>query len=236
MPRLSILIPTLVCRRNYLDRLMVALEPQQTQDVEILTLLDDGEQPTGAKRNQLVTAATGDYICHVDDDDLITSDYVSSILTAIEATAPDCISFNARRYTDGVYVGEQIMRLEYHEYYDRPDGLETFVFERPVNHLCPIRADIAKRTPFPTITRLEDLAYATAVRPLLRTETHINAFLYHYFVRSHRHEQRNVIGRIYKKFRAVRGEAEKKNDSARRPPQLSRIFFKHVFQGDTPII
>jgi len=37
----------------------------------------------GAKRNQLLHRAKGDYVAFVDDDDLVSSDYVNKVLSAV---------------------------------------------------------------------------------------------------------------------------------------------------------
>jgi hypothetical protein len=73
----SILIPTIETRAHFLERLLSVLTPQVVDGVEILIEKDDGESKIGAKRNRLIGRATGDYVCGIDDDDLVTSDYVA---------------------------------------------------------------------------------------------------------------------------------------------------------------
>ncbi len=56
--------------------------------------------PTGTKRNQLIEQTQSDYLTFIDDDDAVSSDYVSSILEAMQSN-PDVITFNGFVTTDG---------------------------------------------------------------------------------------------------------------------------------------
>ena len=67
-----------------LNELLHRLEIQMTPEVEIVKFIDKGELTIGAKRNQLVKRSKGEYIAFIDDDDLVSFDYVSKILKAIE--------------------------------------------------------------------------------------------------------------------------------------------------------
>ena len=79
---LSILIPTMPKRLGLLKRLLNVLNPQVTDEVEILTHSDDGRIPTGRKRNDLIKQAQGQYVVFIDDDDIVADTYVSDILKA----------------------------------------------------------------------------------------------------------------------------------------------------------
>ena len=99
--KLSILICSLEDRLVQLQQLRTKLIDQSDMDVvEILTETDAGEMHTGAKRNKLLLQAKGDYIAFVDDDDMVSDDYVSKILKAIE-TNPDCCGLEGIITTDG---------------------------------------------------------------------------------------------------------------------------------------
>src|SRR4051812_17824915 len=95
--KLSILIPTLPSRRDYLNRLMDVLTPQLSAAVEVLTD-SDPDASTGAKRNRLVARSAATYVAHVDDDDLVAPDYCRRILAAIESR-PDVVTFWVSRYS-----------------------------------------------------------------------------------------------------------------------------------------
>lgn len=176
---LSILIPTLTCRSFLLGRLLDALAPQCAYlPVEILTDLDDGEASTGAKRNRLMRRAQGEWLCHFDDDDLPGPHYAEAICSELRHD-PDCVGFRVKRFRNGAYQGEAVHSLRFTAYRDGVSGGRRF-FERPPNHLNPIRASIARRVAFPDRTRGEDRTWTMAVRPLLRTEQFIDDVLYEY--------------------------------------------------------
>lgn len=185
MPILSLCIPSLGDRFGSLEELINSIHAQpRSADVELVIEIDDGQITTGAKRNRLVARATGDYIAHVDDDDRISPHYVDRVLTAIE-TAPV-------RPVDVVLIGG--MRAIPQKGATRPHHAHAFDFRlrdrynqscrdsvmdgrtfwQWPNHLCPVRAPLAKATPFPDVTRGEDIVYKRDLFPKLRTSVHAN--------------------------------------------------------------
>ena len=52
--------------------------------VELLVLIDNKKRTLGAKRNEMIGLAKGEYVVFIDDDDLVSEDYVESILEAIK--------------------------------------------------------------------------------------------------------------------------------------------------------
>jgi glycosyltransferase involved in cell wall biosynthesis len=81
--KLSILICTLPLRLEFLQRLEKILKPQLNEHVQVL-INADTDMEIGKKRNKLISQAEGEYACFIDDDDLVTKDYVSKILQAVE--------------------------------------------------------------------------------------------------------------------------------------------------------
>ena len=71
---LSILIPTLPDRYEFLDRLMMKIADQAIEGIEIL-IDEDSEATTGAKRNRLIDNCETEYCVFLDDDDLIADIY-----------------------------------------------------------------------------------------------------------------------------------------------------------------
>ena len=70
-------------------------------DVELIYALDNKRRTVGAKRNMLLDAARGEYVCFIDDDDSIAPDYVARIhdtlVKAHKADPPvDVITFGQR--------------------------------------------------------------------------------------------------------------------------------------------
>lgn len=182
MPKLSILICSLESRAAQLAELLGTLSPQLTDDVELLIDVDNGEVPIGRKRNSLLNNAKGDFVCFVDDDDQVSPEYVSRILTALESE-PDCVGFKLLFYVNSQNKGRAIHSLRFQAYgQKRIHGITEY--ERTPNHLNPIRREIAVSVGFPELNRGEDTDFAVRVRPLLETEVFVDEFLYHYLYRS----------------------------------------------------
>lgn len=175
MKKLSILICSLREREKSLNKLLEVIEPQRTSEVEIILDTDNGEVTTGFKRNRLLNAAFGEYISFIDDDDLVSNDYIVKILKAIE-TSPDCcgmeglITFQKKNITR-----KFIHTIQCSEWYEK-----DHIYYRCPNHLSPVKRIHALATKFPDITVGEDHDYSTRLFPLLKTEVYINNPIYYY--------------------------------------------------------
>lgn len=176
MPALSILILSIESRAELLARLLETLRPQLTDEVELL--IEHGPQSIGAKRNALLARSTGQYICFVDDDDLVADDYVATILDATRLD-PDAIGFRLSYSVDGTFDGNALhtIRNAKWETVNR-DGAKVYL--RTPNHLNPVRRSIAIRHPFPEINHGEDHDYSKKIAPTIRTEVYIDRVMYHY--------------------------------------------------------
>lgn len=176
---LSILIPSLHKRTGLLGALLKDLQAQATDEVEILTSVDGGEISTGNKRNNLVNAAKGKYTVFVDDDDVVSSDYIPSILEAAKQDA-DVIVFNGIMTTDGRNPKKWYISKDLPYKSEIRNGEEIYL--RYPNHIVPIKRDIALQVPFPNKYREEDFDYATKLHNLglIKTEAKIDKYLYTY--------------------------------------------------------
>ena len=173
--KLSILIPSITSREKLLTTLIDYLEEQKDgHPVEILALVDNKEMKVGAKRNELLKMASGQYVTFIDDDDTIAPDYVSSLLKGIESN-PDVVCFDVIRYANGVYDRPvQYSILCERDYQDR------HYYYRLPNHLMCVKREYALATKFPEINFGEDSDYAKRLKPLLKTEVQIGKVLYNY--------------------------------------------------------
>lgn len=178
--KLSILIPTLKDRALKYNRLVSELHSQiyklNLHDaVEILTDDRNRSITTGEKRNDLIANAKGLYTVFIDDDDIISNDYLEQIFKAIE-TSPDVITFKGFMTTNGTdrYNFELKLNLKY-------TTINKTHYRFP-NHLCPMKRSLIKDVKFEHITLQEDIRWATKIRDLglLKNEYHINNELYHY--------------------------------------------------------
>lgn len=175
---LAILICTLPERVDKLNRLLSVLKPQIANytDRVFYSLHDAGRaMPTGKKRNELISQTSSDYFVFIDDDDLISADYVESIVKAMEQ-GPDVITFNGWMTTNGsdkhgwtIKLGSKYEEVNGH-YYRWP------------NHIVPMRRDAVKRIRFPEIWIQEDYQWSKRIHDLglLKTSVHIDRELYHY--------------------------------------------------------
>jgi len=144
----------------------------EPEAVEVLYLYDTRHRSTGMKRNALLELSQGFFISFVDDDDRIAPNYVGDIYQAI-VTHPDVdlVTFLiAMQYYDTVgQLFEFPARLDYR----LRGGLNPI-------HTAVWRRSLAVQATFPDTSRLEDEAWASAVRPLARTTHHIDRELYFY--------------------------------------------------------
>jgi len=182
--KLSILILTLESRKNFLDKLLSVLYTQKTNEVEFVIVSDDGSKTIGAKRNEAIQKSTGEYICFVDDDDLVSSDYVEKILKALESN-PDCVGMHLLHFNDGSLAGFTYHSLSYSSWFESKDISTGFMrYYRNPNHLNPIKRNLALKCPFPESSWGEDRDYSKNILQYLRTEEYIVEPIYYYLFRS----------------------------------------------------
>jgi glycosyltransferase involved in cell wall biosynthesis len=166
MIELSICICTMNKRAGMLARLLRDLESQivlaDAKDrVEILVEIDDGEMPTGRKRNILYNRAVGKYVVSVDDDDTVPHYYVAKILEAIQSD-PDAIAMNGVMTTNGRLETKWFIAKD-NPYCASRDKRGKTIYLRYQNHIAPIRRSIAIQFPFPEISMHEDYSFAVAI-------------------------------------------------------------------------
>jgi glycosyltransferase involved in cell wall biosynthesis len=202
---ISILIPTIIERRYYLETLLISLYKQCgklssfdcIEDtrmgaagsigvhtfalVEIIVAMDDREIPTGTKRNILLEHAKGKYVIGLDDDDKPAPFYVEEILKGAE-TDCDCMAIEGYMTTNSVQPQKWYISKDY-PYCTRQDESGNDEFYRFPNHITPIRASIAKQFKFEDLYRFEDYKWALSIHEsgLIKTEYKIErAPMYHY--------------------------------------------------------
>jgi len=185
MIKLSILIPTLTERSNYLDSMLRNLNAQRTFEIEILVDKRAREITTGEKRNDLLQKSAGKYTVFVDDDDEVPPYYIQEILIAIEQE-PDVITFNGFMTTDSFNRIDWEIRVGHPYQAVQRNGKEFYV--RFPNHLSPMKREHAIKIPFPHITLGEDYAWANKLNDLglWKKEVIIDKHMYHYKFTTHK--------------------------------------------------
>jgi glycosyltransferase involved in cell wall biosynthesis len=191
MAKLSILICTIYGREASFDKLIKELDRQYTKDIEVMSIKDDKQVSVGVKRQRLLEAATGDYVCFIDDDDMIAPTYVKDILKAIESE-PDCVGFEIDCDIDGVKT-RAISSLKYRSWTEKKDG---YRYNRSIYHKTPVKRAIALKVGFQDKRYAEDYEYSMALQPYLNTEEFIKKPLYFYTrIDNEPHNKRYGIGR-----------------------------------------
>lgn len=206
--KLSILVPTVLGREKELQELLsvikkyclldvkAAIKPNSfgytgmkadLEDVELIVLCDNKQNPIGAKREFLYKLASGEYSWQIDDDDSVPSNAIEKILAAIDATNPDCVTFRERCDMNGK-IQTCNHSLKYDKWRDNWDG---FDYVRTPFYKDIIKTEIARSVPFPHIRYNEDEQWSMALKPHLSTESHIDEELYYYsYYPKESHEER----------------------------------------------
>lgn len=183
---------------------------------DVNVLIDSGPEKIGLKRNQLLTRATEtDYVCFIDDDDMVAPDYIKTILEAIEKNPScDCLSLRGIMTTDGENPEVFEHSLKYTEWLNKPGAPCIYeqnsvaytqwkeenkiefdrntklpiLYERYPNHLNVIRSDVARQFKFLEVNHGEDHNWSTQIHKsgLLKNEVYIDKVLYHYQYRSNK--------------------------------------------------
>lgn len=147
----------------FIDRLMGVLKPQINKDVEIVLESDEMQMMVGAKRNKLINKAKGDRIIFVDDDDLISENYIKKLLEYSELDF-DCVGIGVEFTKDGknksIYDFSYKTNINTREHDKKLSRFGQRVYGRMPNHLCLWKKDIALRCKFPDRNLGEDHEWA----------------------------------------------------------------------------
>lgn len=180
-PTWAILVPTLGERRALFERLMGVLLPQLDPyhgRVRVIGWLNNGRPGLPEIRHRMLTEAGTDYVSFVDDDDLVSRDYVDEVMSAL-GQEPDVVGFQVQCYSNGVPTAVAHHSIRHGHWVNLPDR-----FLRDVSHLNPVRRKIAMTADFRRAKpgQPEDRAWADQIRRggLLRTEVVIPRIMYHY--------------------------------------------------------
>lgn len=184
----TIMIPTLVGREStftdlYLKILDQIIRNGLYKEVDIIFFKDNRKYNVGFKRNKLLEQARGKYVSFVDDDDMVSDDYVKLIYRALLKN-PDCVSLIGLITFDGKNPKRFYHSIKYDSFFERGN-----IYYRPPNHLNPIRKSIAAQFKFPEINFGEDSDWAMQIcrSKLLKSEEVIKTVYYYYLFKSEGH-------------------------------------------------
>lgn len=167
--KLSILICSLEKRKDFLNRLMNVLCPQTNKydNVQVLINTDEGQLSIGEKRNRLVEDADGEYVAYIDDDDLVSKEYVDLIMKALEEK-PDVVGMMGIMTTNGRNPKTFIHSLKYDHWFEQHG-----IYYRCNNHLNPVKKEYASAVKFPLINMGEDHDYSNRLYQILKDKKEI---------------------------------------------------------------
>lgn len=182
MKELSILILTLPTRIDSYARLIKNLNQQIIESnlidrVQILSFCDSKEISVGEKRNILLNKSCGKYVCFIDDDDVVSSDYVIKLFSALNSNA-DAITF-CGEYIESENITPFSISMIHRGNYNHPN-----IFYRLPNHLCPVKREIALSCQFTDKNFGEDSDYSERINRYIKNEFHIQDKLYFYMYNS----------------------------------------------------
>ena len=143
--------------------------------VEILVDTDNMTKSVGQKRNDLISKAKGHFVCFIDDDDLITENYLSIILHHLNIGI-DILLIGISHIENGINKTKILPSLFI-------DNLTTndVVFKTNHFHLCPHKKSIAELVSFDCVNFAEDMIYSQKMVKHISNHAVIYDPIYIYF-------------------------------------------------------
>jgi hypothetical protein len=182
--------------------------------VQVQAWWNNGTPTLPEIRQRMLRDARTDYVSFVDDDDLVSPDYVPEILAALDQR-PDYVGFQVQCYSDGAPTAIAYHSLAHGGW---SNGAGTFL--RDITHLNPIRTEIARAADFRRARpgQAEDRVWVNQVRAgrRLKTEVMIDRVMYHYLYST---SKRGGVGSRWKNPRLIR--------RADRPLEITTSYFSY---------
>lgn len=180
----TIAVLTIPSRKLFLNRLLARIKPQLNDQVQV-RLYDHPTDSIGNKRQRALDECNTTYISFIDDDDLVSPTYVKMILDKLKYL-PDGVGFRGIVTSNNIKPVEFVHRAGL-KYIDKAfRSSDCYIFHRPLNHLNPVKVDIAKQIGYTDSNFGEDKDYAVrlAKSGLITDDIFIDEFLYFYMYRS----------------------------------------------------
>jgi len=191
LPLVSIITPTFN-RPEFLNLVLECVLGQSYENIEWI-ILDDSPEPdlnlkkklkgdnftyihskkkltVGEKRNQLIEAASGEYIVHFDDDDFYDQDYIQTLMAVMKSQKADfiimsgfyCLHLDKKLL--GYYRTHIKKGFAFKFFKDGIQALSLDTQNIPWIHLCfgwcyLFKKDVWKKSPFQSINVFEDRSF-----------------------------------------------------------------------------
>lgn len=176
-PKLSLLLATVENRADMFAKLHAELSRQaEGRPVELVVACDAKQISIGKKRQNLLEAATGEYVAFIDDDDWIAEDYVERVLKAL-ATNPDCVGFLILCTHNGKNPQKAIASMRYRVWGENQDG---YTYTRSIYHKTPHLRSLALKVGFRDLRYGEDRFYSQGLMNMVNSEAFIPETMYFY--------------------------------------------------------
>jgi hypothetical protein len=180
----DLLILSQPSRIRFLWQLLEILKPQiHNTPVEVKIRQFNPAMSLGENREVMRREAKSDYISMLDDDDLITIDFVAKVLPLLDGV--DQVSFDCQIYRNWTKLPVAHHSLKYGHWYQDANG-----FYRDISHIASVmRRDLALQAPMSGGIG-EDWRWAMEIRNLgiVKTEHHLDEVLYHYIERHQKND------------------------------------------------
>lgn len=178
VPIWDILILSVLERQDKLNKLLKVLEPQLNENVAVLVLTDNQDYSVGFKRTRLLEMSRADYVSFIDDDDMITEDYVESLLPHLDGQN-DFVGFEVTYLQNGKPNKQNKPYKMLPKYMDWKEDSEAWW--KDIYHLGVIRRVTAQRFPFEGMQG-EDGQWAKNIREagLIDKRAYVDKSLYTY--------------------------------------------------------
>lgn len=183
--KLSIMIlsvPRRVENGVFKDLFLECSRQAEGKPVEILAFVDNKKITIGEKREVLLQATHGQWVCYCDDDDGLDANFIDEILKAIDSGQnPDVIVFKQSAVLDGGNPFIVSFGIENKNEPTRKDEKGQWVdIKRLPFHMCVWKASIAKKHHVPFISYGEDWAWAEKMLTEVKTQYRIDKVLHYY--------------------------------------------------------
>lgn len=183
--KLSILVATVPNRiRSFYPNIMEKLMNQigDRKDIELIGLFDNKRRTVGAKRNDLLNMARGEFLVFIDDDDDVANDYIQLVSQAIEQfPSADCIVYDCITTINDdpnqTTYSQYSIHNEYTQWRDQNGKLQ---WRGKPAHTMVYRSSIAKAHKYPDQNYGEDVHYVRRASKDIKQEIKIDKVLYYY--------------------------------------------------------
>jgi len=197
-PLLSLCIPTVFGREVQFNKLLNELQRQMAEDtlqgiVEIIVNKDNKEISIGHKRQLMYEKCNGIYSVQIDDDDMVSGEYLKTIITAC-LNDDDCIGYIENCNINGI-ISKSLIGCQYSNWIE---NLKTKEFGctrfRTPFFKIPIKTQFCLETKVNDIRFGEDVDFATRIYPLIKSMTFIPEEMYFYIYKTEKtHNERYGI-------------------------------------------